>query len=156
MTSVTEVVNRIQKSAEKIISDQTQKVGTVSVGDAIRQGDIYPVCIGSLPKSAKRANIYQLAPGNSQGSRHILDTEACEVYTADPEEVISLIKKAMNNQGKYLDQLRSQLIGPLFVFRKEEQELTHPQHGNFVLPEGEVFATVYQRAWAEEVRRQLD
>lgn len=142
---------KVQSVAEKIKNDETASVGTVSKGDVIRQGDIYLVAIGSLPSTARRITDRQLAPGTSQGSRHVLKGE-CEVYEADRQEVAVLIGGAMVPQKV---EIHAELIGP--VFRAVgEVEVDHPEHGNRVLPAGEVFATYYQRQFAEEIRRQAD
>jgi hypothetical protein len=133
--------------SECICNDQPQSVGTVSLGDVIRQGDVMLVAIGSLPNGKPTSN-RQLAPGTSQGSRHILEGE-CELFTAAPEAVAAAIARANGASVPVA------LLGP--VFRTGEKcELTHPEHGNFLLPAGECFATVYQRDFAEEVRRVAD
>jgi hypothetical protein len=142
-------MQEVQAEAEKIKNDETAVIGTVSKGDVIRQGDIYLVAIGAKPAHAKATTNRQLAPGSSQGSRHILQGE-CTVYTCKPEEVVALIRKSLPKAD-----LHPVLIGPV-IETTAQCELTHPEHGNRVLPDGEVFASVYQRAFAEEVRRQLD
>lgn len=139
----------VQSEAEVIKNDETATIGTVSKGDVIRQGDIYLVAIGSLPKTRKQIKERQLAPGTSQGSRHILEG-VCNIYQCNAEEVITLICKAVPNAD-----LHAELMGPV-IETKSGCELTHPEHGNRILPDGEVFASVFQRAFAEEIRRQLD
>lgn len=142
-------LQEVQSEAEKMKNDETAVIGTVSKGDVIRQGDIYLVAIGCLPKNAKVAKNRKLAPGSSQGSRHILAGN-CEVYDCDVNDVITQIRKVLPKA-----ELHPVLIGPV-VKTISQCELTHPEHGNRILPDGEVFASVYQRQHAEEVRRQLD
>ena len=151
-------LDRVQSVAEQIQNDETAVVGTVSPGDVIRQGDLYVVCVtGRMPTQAKLTptNERQLAPGTSQGSRHVLHGE-CNVATcatpADAEAVIATIAKVLHPRPV---ELFPPLIGPIFT-TEGQVELTHPEHGNRVLPAGETFVTVYQRAFADEVRRQLD
>lgn len=142
-------LQEVQSDAEKIKNDETAVISTVSKGDVIRQGDVYLVAIGKKPACAKPTSNRQLAPGTSQGSRHIVEGE-CTVYTCLSDEVIAMIRKVLPKAD-----LHPVLIGPV-IETKSQCELTHPEHGNRVLPDGEVFASVYQRAFAEEVRRQLD
>lgn len=151
MTKTEAVVafTEVREIAEQIKNNKPAKVGTVSQGDVIRQGDLYLVAIDSIPKNAKPTRERQLAPGTSQGSRHILVGD-CEVFTMDVEQVSKLIKKALPNCD-----VPTALIGP--VFRTiGEVTVGHPEHGHRTLPAGECFAVVYQRDFAEEVRRVAD
>lgn len=143
--------SQVQETAEKIRNDETATVGTVSAGDVIRQGDLYVVALKGLPSTARPIKDRQLAPGTSQGSRHVLKGD-CQVYEADRRQIMTLIGGAMVPAKV---ELHEPLIGPVFE-TKGEVELDHPEHGNRILPAGEVFAVVYQRAFAEEVRRQVD
>lgn len=138
----------VQAKAEQIKNDERAVIGTVSPGDVIRQGDIYLVALKRLP-TGKLTSERQLAPGNTQGSRHIL-TGACEVYQCDPDAMIAAVRKVLPGAELY-----RVLMGP-GVKALKECELTHPEHGDRLLPDGECFAVVYQRAFAEEVRRQMD
>lgn len=141
----------VQTAAEQIRNDETAAVGTVSVGDVVRQGDLYVVAIGGLPATLRPIAERQLAPGISQGSRHILKGE-CEIFEPDKQHAMALIVRALAPKKVELHEV---LIGP--VFRTiGEVEIDHPEHGNRVLPAGECFAVVYQRALADEVRRQVD
>jgi hypothetical protein len=142
----------VRKAAEKIKNDETQTIGTVSPGDVIRQGDLYLVAIGAAPEidinglAAER----QLAPGASQGSRHILEGPATVFAPRKPQQIADICARLL--PGVAVD---AALVGP--VLKTEgECELTHPEHGNFKLPADEYFAVVYQRAFADTIRRQLD
>lgn len=142
--------SRVQEVAEKIKNDEVARVGTMSVGDVVRQGDVYIVCIGKLPRSLKKSANRQLAPGTTQGSRHVL-VGNCEVYeSTDKGEVVELIRSAVNS-----DDIHAELIGPVFK-SLSELEVDHPEHGNRVLPADEVYAVYYQRQFAEEIRRVRD
>jgi hypothetical protein len=140
---------QVQSAAEQIRNDETADVGTVSLGDVIRQGDIYVVAIGQLPELRTRTTNRQLAPGTSQGSRHTLAGK-CEVYEADKAEVTAMIFKHVRDI-----ELHAELVGPVFK-TLGPVTLEHPEHGNRILPADEVFAVYYQRQLAEEVRRQAD
>lgn len=142
---------KVQSAAEKIRNDELATIGTVSCGDVVRQGDLYIVAIEGLPNLMGRLKSPQLAPGNSQGSRHVLLGDF-EIYEPDREHLITLIARALAPR-KF--ESYAPLIGP--VFRTIGQcELDHPEHGNRLLPAGECFAVVYQRALGREVRPQLD
>jgi hypothetical protein len=141
---------KVREAAEKICNDETAAIGTVSPGDVIRQGDIYIVAIRELPKLSKPIKDRQLAPGTTPGSRHVLVGD-CEVYEADKAEVMAELFKVVRG----VEIAGEQLIGPVFK-TIGQVEVDHPEHGNRVLPAGECFAVVYQRAFAEEVRRQAD
>ena len=115
-------------------------VGSLAMSDEIRQGDVYFHCIGSVPKGTtkqKRKQL-QLAPGTTQGSRHII-TEAtagnCELYdlpNATP------------------------LDGPVLEVCKTPVEVSHPEHGHVVFTVPGVYRIYYQRQFAEELRRVMD
>lgn len=143
---------QVQKSAEAIRNDQTQAVGTVSPGDVIRQGDLYLVALGvnnatgDLTPTSDR----QLAPGTSQGSRHVIQGAAKVYRAANPDLVAGLVNRLVKGAAVEPD-----LVGPV-VQTVGPCTVTHPEHGDFDLPAGETFAVVYQRAWADQVRRQLD
>lgn len=140
--TIAQQISQVRKSAEKMNAAETETIGTASVGDVVRQGDLYLVCLaepceGALTKSR------QLAPGTTQGSRHIAEGD-CEVV--DP-----------SNRGELAKQVSVpvELIGSV-VLAKGHTEITHPEHGNKVLPSGTVWAVVYQRAYADDVRRVQD
>lgn len=144
-------LSKVQRRAERIRNDEIAVVGTVSKGDVIRQGDLYLVALPELPAARTKTCERQLAPGSTQGSQHVLKGE-CEVFSANQNDVMSLIAEALRPAAT---ELYAELIGP--VFRTlGETTVTHPEHGDRVLPAGECFAVVYQRAFAEEVRRTQD
>jgi hypothetical protein len=100
-----------------------------SVNDGWRQGDLYIKLIDKLPADAKRVELQaavhgenpqaQLAPGNTQGSRHILDSlDGVEIYTVPP-----------------WPSQECNLAGPILVLHKE-RTITHPEHGHVTVPTG--------------------
>lgn len=139
----------IQKSAEKMHAKETALIGTASVGDVVRQGDLYLVCIDSLLPGTKTGK--QLAPGETQGSRHIAEGR-CSVYLPKERGAVSRLIATLSRGAV---QVPDALIGPL-VECHGETTITHPEHGHRVLPAGSTWAVVYQRAYAEEVRRVQD
>ena len=66
----------LTRHAEQIKNDEHQTAGEMDVGDAWAQGDLALVRISGVPEDAKCEvePSLQLAPGTTQGSRHLLDT----------------------------------------------------------------------------------
>ena len=126
----------IARHAEKIKNDEHQTAGEMSVGDAWAQGDIALVRLEAVPNNAVRVKSPspQLAPGNTQGSRHVLESlTGVTVYTlADP----------------------TALDGPILDCPKG-CTVTHPEHGWVTLRPG-VYGVVYQRQLADDLRRVAD
>ena len=139
----------VQASAEAIRNDETAVLETMSLGDVVRQGDLYVVAVKAIPRGARPTTERQLVPGSTQGSRHTLQGK-CSVFTTKPEAAMVAIREAV---GRNLE-LFPQLLGPMFRC-PQPVELAHPEHGNRILPAG-CYATVYQRAFAEEIRRVQD
>jgi hypothetical protein len=137
----------IGEHAEKIRNDKTEKVSTMSIGDVVRQGDIYITRIASLPNSAKPINDRQLASGTTQGSRHVL--KGGSLYSADASELAKLIKSASGAT------IPVELIGPVFV-PEADVTIEHPEHGHRILPRECIGAVTYQRAFAGTIRRVQD
>lgn len=122
--------------AEKIKNDEPQRVATCSPWDGWPQGDVLLVRLDALPDGCKKIARpdRQLAPGTTQGSRHCLDSLAgVTLYRlADP----------------------TPLDGPV-ILAEREFTVEHPEHGDITLPAG-VWGVVYQRAFADEIRRVQD
>lgn len=135
--------------AESIANDAPKLHEVFEVGEAAHQGDLIIVRIASVPKSARPRKDRQLALGNTQGSRHIL--ERGEVFDADAAEVSRMIEQAT---GKTIT---ADYIGPVFVSpdAPTENDLTHPEHGNHGFPAGAVCAVVYQRNFDTERQREV-
>lgn len=129
-----QALESIQSQAEEIRNNETQRFPeAASHLDYWRQGDIYINYLDELPKGAKQVDLVkQLAPGTTQGSRHILEGGEVEMYSVSGDA----------------------LTGPVLrVIR--ETTVTHPEHADVILPEG-VYSITYQRAHDEVVRRVLD
>lgn len=137
-----------QAKPEAIVNDEPKMLNGFGTGDVSHQGDIMIVGIAKIPKSAKPRANRQLADGNTQGSRHIL--ERGDVYDCSPDEVVKAIQAA--NGCK----VEAQYIGPVFVSpdKPTENDLTHPEHGNQGFPAGQVCAVVFQRNLDAEQRAQ--
>ncbi len=135
-----------------------------SLGDNVRQGDIYLVLIPTPPASdlnpvpaAQLAGGFQLAPGNTQGSRHVLqlsrDAVGAAAYTAKNSAAIA---ELVNKHAKPANPVPSELIGPVFQTGSAPAVIEHPEHGHFKVPANFTCAVVYQRQFAEEIKRVQD
>ncbi|MAH49390.1 hypothetical protein CMI37_26435 [Candidatus Pacearchaeota archaeon] len=132
MTTATKVFEQVKSSAEAIQSDSEQQFPEAATpGDYWRQGDLYITLLDELPSGLTETNERQLAPGTTQGSRHIVEGGAT-VYDQDSDA----------------------LTGPV-VEVTGRAVITHPEHGNVALPTGS-YAITYQRAFADELRRVAD
>lgn len=100
-----------------------------------KKSDLYDICKGLTPCDiGKETNVCQLAPGNTQGSRHIA---AGKVSIFSPPEDASPL------EGPYIE-------------ARAEWTVEHPEHADHKLPEGN-FCIVYQRDFeAEEIQRVAD
>lgn len=124
----------------------------MKVGFGIRQGDLYLIRINSKGESTIKAGNgdtstvkiedyqskgeYQLAPGNTMGSRHTI---------AQRDHGHVEMKRNIAEQ--------SPLLGDILV-AKERFTVEHPEHAHFELPAGE-YIVAYQTNWKTK-RRVVD
>jgi len=130
-----EVLKKVQ-SSEVIISDETQRFPDAATdGDGFRQGDVYIWKRDKLPMNVTKTKcVLQLAPGTTKGSRHCLDSsDGATMFVVDDADAL---------QGPWLK-------------LDCERTVTHPEHGDVVLPAG-CYEITYQRAYADELRRVQD
>lgn len=94
---VATTIRDVAEAVEKIKNDAPQNFPiAATVGDAVRQGDIYIQKIDDLtetPQFFKKLNEpafpYQIAPGNTKGSRHCIEESAgLELYIAETSEFL--------------------------------------------------------------------
>lgn len=145
--SVSRQIAAVKKSAEKMDAAAPAEIGTASAGDVVRQGDLYLVCLTEAVQG-KSLSERQLAPGTTQGSRHVAEGD-CRVLDADKSALSSAIRCLCGAA------VPVELIGPVVECRGKTT-ITHPEHGNRTLPAESSWAVVYQRQFAEEIRRVLD
>ena len=119
-------------------TDTTSKVvETCSINDAWRQGDIeirFLGCEKPRFELVKTKRPKQLAPGTTKGSRHGLKGRQIKAYQltdANPLE------------------------GPV-LHCPNGLTVPHPEHGDITLKEPGWYVITYQRAFAEELKRQED
>lgn len=138
---------QIASHAERIKNDEREVITMMSPGDNVRQGDLYFVFLDVEPRITG-PHPRQLAPGTSQGSRHVAEGD-CEVFSVDTEDAVKIVNRIVPaTDGQEL------FIGPL-VRSTAGFEATHPEHGDKVFPAGSILV-VYQRSWADLIRRQVD
>ena len=132
--TTTEDITVVISTAEKIKNDELQRFPeAASVGDYVRQGDIYIIFLDCVPSDAIRVATpqLQLAPGSSQGSRHCLSTlDGVDIYSLPDPTVYD---------------------GPV-IRCTTEVTVTHPEHGNWLLPVG-CYAISYQRTEDDKGRQ---
>jgi hypothetical protein len=120
------IVETVQEQAQKIAKRETQRFPcAASPGDAVRQGDVYITLLERVPSGYARHKKWdrQLAPGNTQGSRHVIDSAKGVIC--------------------YIHPAAGEFDGPVLSLA-QEREITHPEHGNWILPPG-IYGISYQR-----------
>lgn len=132
--------------AEPIVNDAPRQFTDASwpVGSAAHQGDVILVRIESLPKGAKPRANRQVAEGDTQGSRHVL--EGGKIYDVDAKAVAKAVKSACPKSD-----VGEQYCGPVFV-TDESTALRHPEHGDHEYESGMCVAVVFQRNLDAEQR----
>lgn len=131
--NVQEVVSDVVETGKKVAKRETQRFSeAATVGDVARQGDVYFMAIDKLPTGAARIKdaMPQLAPGTTQGSRHILDS--------------------MDGVAMYSFPMATAFDGPI-LHLTAEREVAHPDHGHIILPPGK-YAVTYQRTQENDFR----
>lgn len=128
------VVEAIEGVKNSVIQKKSHNFPiAASIGDSFRQGDIYITKCESVPSAySKIKPVVQLAPGNTQGSRHCLEN--------------------LSGVEMYRNENPSLLEGPVIVLNCEKT-ITHPEHGHVTLPPG-VYSITYQRNLDEMERIQ--
>lgn len=118
----------IINNEERLFTDADFPVGTVS-----HQGDIILVRVAELPNNKKARKDRQVATGNTQGSRHIL--EGGSIFDCNVNSLQQLIFDSTNIT------IDKKYIGPAFIGGL----LTHPEHGNQGFSDEMSIVVVYQR-----------
>lgn len=131
-------IDEIQAHLEKVQPGMPVVLtNAATVGDAVRQGDLYLIVVNSVPENYKRdlKTSNQLVPGQTQGSRHCLDSlDGVEIFLP------------VNWNEDSLD-------GPCLVLHKERTVL-HPTHGAVTIAPGHTIQCVYQREYDKELARE--
>lgn len=134
--TLSQCMTEMREALESFDAAAPERIGSPSIEDCVRQGDLYLVCIDKLPEG-KETKERQLVPGTTQGSRHVL--------VGDATIVNKISFKGMPEV----------LVGPAFHCNGEVT-VSHPEHGDKILPEDTTWQCVYQQAYADEIRRVQD
>jgi hypothetical protein len=130
---------KIEDYAKKSSKNVRRFEQPFKIGKWARQGDIYFIAIASLPKDTVRIGItsikYQLAPGTTQGSRHMLHNG--------------------NHLTLFKDRLPSVLSGG-YIKATDRCYISHPEHAHVDLPAGLYSVTYQQDLAASEIRAVRD
>ena len=140
--------------AERIVNDDPKLHAIFDVPSVSHQGDIIIVALPALPKTRKLRTNRQLAEGDTQGSRHIL--KRGKLFDADKNEVVKLIADNYKHKDGKPIIVNTKYVGPVFVSPKSpnENDISHPEHGDQGFPAGTICAVVYQRSLDAELREQ--
>lgn len=146
--SASKAYSQVLSSVEKIKNDEHAVIPTMSPGDVVRQGDLYIIALGNPISRGKPAS-RQLAPGTTQGSRHVAEGD-CDVLAVDEEKALESIHELLPaTKGQRL------FVGPMILARGPVR-IAHPEHGDRTIPGDAAYIVTYQRAWASEIRRTQD
>lgn len=176
MSNIATALQAVNEAVERIKNDAPQHFPeAASVGDAVRQGDIYIQKIEDFTKAPqfyKKAESPnpQLAPGDTKGSRHVLESlDGVEVFEIDETQaswqgVSTLVgndNAARWGWSRFTESITPILEslgyrGPILRVAKTAT-VTHPEHGDWVLPSG-AYQITFQRTvdQARRVARVLD
>ena len=130
--NVSETMKHIEEFAA-MADNETRYVRQMDVGQVIRQGDIYVTRLPDGTQLGKETTQRQLAPGSTNGSRHVIDGDT---------HVVSRNGNA--------------LIGPVFRVDGDQCEISHPEHAHVVIFQRGVYGVTYQRDFAQEERTRVN
>jgi len=142
-TSTIKAVKQLSRAVEKMEPGMPAAfTAACAPGDRIPQGDMYITVIDpkDIPEDYVKCEHpgdadRQLVVGNTQGSRHCLDSLAGVVLYQPPE-------------WGDMESLR----GPAFTITKERKVL-HPVHGDVTVAKGLTVRCDYQRVWDAEQKK---
>jgi hypothetical protein len=136
------------ESHEAIRRDSHERI-CLEPGDAYPQGDLIFWCIDKMPKKGDAYVGRQLAPGTTQGSRHLADGNV-DLYIPDEESATEILARLFPKTKGH-----TQFFGPVILVT-EEFTATHPEHGHRTFVGTKTYLTTYQKVWMNEIRRVHD
>jgi hypothetical protein len=140
-----ESFERIRENAKRMPTPRDCSI--LQVGDVCRQGDVYILRVGAKSGIASLGAVIesrQLAPGHSNGSRHIV-AESPKVAIRKASVDLAKLEKA------YGIRLVDLQVGPA-IEAKEEWSLTHPTHPFCNQFPADIYLTIYQIDFATKQR----
>ena len=137
MNEATKVFRGIESAALKTRDNSLQRVGILSPGDFVSQGDINIWCLPEIPEGAIKVAVEaQIAPGTTRGSRHCIKQS----------DLSKVTQYKLNNSNA--------IQGPIFELHSPIT-IEHPEHGDQVHSSRFIFIS-YQRRFSDELERVLD
>ncbi len=146
MTAVAKATKRKtgrKAKPEQLVNNELRIFTDFPVGSVSHQGDLILVSVPRPHTLTPRTN-RQLADGDTQGSRHILD--GGQLFDGDAEDLARLV-----NQHCHGAAVQARYVGPVFT---TPATLTHPEHGHQRFDCEATVAVVYQRNLDSEEREQ--
>ncbi len=113
----------------------------IPIGKAIHQGDVYLFRVAASHTRGKKLGTRKLAIGQGDGSHHMAEGDALEVFAG------AELPEWVNEPGWMTP---GQMLGPVVVAKKRWRN-THPVHGHFDLPAG-TYQTTYQADYRTQQR----
>lgn len=132
MKTETIEISEIRDFAVNQAVKDTRVVDNILVGQHVRQGDIYVERVASLSGSGTVTEDRKLAPGTTQGARHL---------------VVGDVVIYANAGTKIVDK---KLYGPE-IDAKSAVRIAHPEHADIELPAG-IYQCYYQQDPATQQR----
>jgi hypothetical protein len=136
-TTVQDIIDagRVHANTEGVTVSAEALAGVAEGAIFAQQGDLYFARVTALPAGVHPWPFAhgQLAPGTTQGSRHMVDLAQVRLW---------LLPAPTPLQGPLIEAPTGCVI-------------THPEHGAHIYPAG-IYAVTFQRAYATEVRRIVD
>ena len=114
-----EAMERVTVEAGQKAVAGVRFIKVMTIGQVVRQGDIYLHRVAAEHPRGEATQNRQLAIGTTRGSRHVAEAPA-EVYVG-------------TTRPEYCDERT--LLGPVVVSR-ERIVVTHPEHAHYSLPAG--------------------
>lgn len=123
-TMVMKAIERVRKSVTDPKPETIRLTAANSVGEWVRQGDVYLRIVDKIPEGAREIQDFngQLAPGDTRGSRHCVDPKKVKAFA---------LPNARIEDGSILQVL-------------DNDEVTHPDHGHVALEKGLCIAVSFQ------------
>jgi hypothetical protein len=120
MNTVSDVHQAIEQTAQELsgLRSDLISVDKISVGEYVRQGDIYITRVSDSHGCGPILKSFQLAKGESTGSRHLA------------EGPVTLYRPAVTG-----NRLKDALAGPVVV-ATDRWTCAHPEHADMGLPAG--------------------
>lgn len=119
-----EAIELVDNAAANLVLPETRFIDRMEIGEWPRQGDIYLVKIKEVPAGCKPSPTRRLAPGTTQGSRHIAEGD-CDVLVHPQQGRINLTPCRKGGNA----------TGPVVVAHGFWTD-THPEHAHISLPPG--------------------